>query len=451
MQEDLSKISMMDVETLVTGFLREKQTGIVNLHRIYFKNNNNQVSYRALIEEMLDELKTGCVSFVNKNSSLEGLDSYLFYIVNSFCKSKSVPLVKKKIEYVCPGCLFLGKQNLIYYQRHFICDSCEDEYKNATDVKWKNFFEIFKKHNKKGIRCNDCNRFIPDPLLKTTTISCPYLDCCFVGDFDSLKKMNHPSSSTNPERLVLDLKKENGKSLGDIVSSDEPDPYSVLDAKQELNNKVKVISDVIENQVNTIHWNSSDFTVKHKVFVYQAFKKLLDRYPEEIVSYLLDGSRSGGFQHKAFQEYISILESNFPLPFKKGKTISRIESLLDDNLSLFDGISVFDAIVNENQQIKNGTKEFYIGGRKASYTEPYYIGKLLNIINSETKDPILHHVKEYSFSKIKLNNVAPGTPVTVTHLRIPPHYQMGGMVYVNRIRKKIVDKSLLILKKEKDE
>lgn len=451
MQEDLSQITMMDVDNLITTFLREKQTGIVNLHRMYFKNNNNQVSYRALIEEMLEELKTGCVSFINKNSSLDGLDSYLFYIVNAFCKQKCVPLVKKKIEYVCPGCLFVGKQNLIYHQRYFTCDSCEEEFKNSTDIKWKNFFETFKKHSKKGLRCNDCDRFIPDPLLKYTTISCPYLDCCFVGEIDSLKKMNHPSSSTNPEKLVLDLRKDNGKSLGDVVSSDEPDPYSILDAKQELDNKVKVISDVIDNQVNTIHWNSSDFTVKHKVFVYQAFKKLLDRQPEEMVSYLLEGSRSGGFQHKVFQEYISILESNLPLPIKKGKVISKIESLLDKNLSLFDGVSVFDAMVNDKGCVKNNTVEFYIGGRKAAYTEPYYIGKLLNIIKTDTKEPIMHLVKEYSFSKIKLNDVAPWTRVTVTHLRVPPHYQMGGMVYVNRIRKKIVDKSLLILKKDNNE
>ena len=59
----------------------------------------------------------------------------------------------------------------------------------------------------------------------------------------------------------------------------------------------------------------------------------------------------------------------------------------------------------------------------------------------------MHHVKDYSFSKIRMQDISPGMEVIVTHLRVPPHYQMGGMVYINRIRKKIVDKSLLILNK----
>jgi hypothetical protein len=50
-------------------------------------------------------------------------------------------------------------------------------------------------------------------------------------------------------------------------------------------------------------------------------------------------------------------------------------------------------------------------------------------------------VKDYSFSKIRVQDIEPGTPVTVTHLRVPPHYQMGGMAYVNRIRKKIVERA----------
>ena len=52
----------------------------------------------------------------------------------------------------------------------------------------------------------------------------------------------------------------------------------------------------------------------------------------------------------------------------------------------------------------------------------------------------MNHVASYSFNLIKCRDLEPGTKVTVTHLRVPPHYQMGGMVYINRIRKKIVDR-----------
>jgi hypothetical protein len=117
---------------------------------------------------------------------------------------------------------------------------------------------------------------------------------------------------------------------------------------------------------------------------------------------------------------------------------------------LFDGISIFDGVVTDKLSIKNGTKEFYIGGRKATYAKPFYIGKLLNVIETKTKNTLIHLVKEYSFSRIRMQGIAPGTLVTVTHLRVPPHYQMGGMVYVNRVRKKIVDRAKLLLKKDKN-
>ena len=170
-----------------------------------------------------------------------------------------------------------------------------------------------------------------------------------------------------------------------------------------------------------------------------------------MVEYLLDGSRSGGFQHQVFQEYISLLESSMPFSFKKAGSIYRIESLLDDNLNLFEGISTFEGMVNERMEIKNGTKEFYIGGRKGAVTKPYYIGKLLNVLDKKTKTPLQSKVVSYSFSKIKLHDIAPGTEVIVSHLRVPPHYQMGGMSYVNRIRKKIVDRAQSNIDKDSNE
>jgi hypothetical protein len=75
---------------------------------------------------------------------------------------------------------------------------------------------------------------------------------------------------------------------------------------------------------------------------------------------------------------------------------------------------------------------------------------LINIFDKSNNESLLSNVTDYTFSKIKLKEVIPGTKVSVSHLRIPPHYQMGGMVYVNRIRKKIVDKSLILINK-KDE
>ena len=92
-----------------------------------------------------------------------------------------------------------------------------------------------------------------------------------------------------------------------------------------------------------------------------------------------------GFQCKIFQEYIRLLEETLPFSFKKSKKVYVVESLLDENVSLFDGVSNFEGVINENGVIKNRTMEFYIGGRQGSITRPYYIGKLLSLGICEQK------------------------------------------------------------------
>jgi len=439
-------INLMDVDILVENFLDEREQSLATLHRIYFQSNN-QLSLRAFKEEIIDELRTGCVTFLNKDSPLEELNGYLFYIANAHCKKIAKPIIKQKIEYICPGCVFLGKEySALNFDRFFKCEECEDELKNSSDPKRSSFFKVFSRHNKSGYHCTDCQRFIPHPLDNVSTVACPYFDCLFVGSVASLSKMHHPTSKSNPEKLILDIAQVGGSSLKDNIVSQECDAHQQLELAEELQDKVNSLKDIIETQSNNVPYSSSDATIRHKQYVYQAFSNLLKEYPEEMVGYLLNSSDSRmGFQHKVFQEYIRILEAAFPFAITKNKKIHKIDNLLDNNLCLFDGISIFDSLVTDKLSIKNGTKEFYIGGRKSTYAKPFYIGKLLNVIQRETKAPLLHLVKDYSFSKIRLHDIVPGTPVTVTHLRVPPHYQMGGMVYVNRVRKKIVERAKVVI------
>lgn len=442
----MSEINLYEVDILVANFIKTKRQSFATLQRIWFKNDD-KLTLAALTEEVKEELKSGCITFINKNYPLDELDSYLFYIVNAFFKKKAAPKLKRKTEYVCPGCLFKGKDSLVFYHRYFNCDECEAESKSAQDPKWIEFYNVFKKHNKVGFKCNDCKRFIPKQDKESDIIGCPYIDCGFAGKVSSLKKMHHPTSSSNPEILSVDIVKDNGKSIKDSIIDQSDSILFKMEQKEELQNKIKCIQSAIEQQSNNVPYSSSNFTVKHKQFVYAAFKNILNSDSEDMVNYLLNNSRTGGFQHKIFQEYIRLLEDSLPIIISKNKKMYKIDSLLDENLSLFDGISTFDATVSNNLEIKNQTKEFYIGNRKASYTKPYYIGKILNVIDKDSGIPILDSVLNYSFLKIKLKNVKPGTKVTVTHLRVPPHYQMGGMVYVNRIRKKIIDRALTLLQK----
>lgn len=437
--EALKINSLLDVDTLVEKFLIEHNQGINTIHRITF-HTDDQLSLKALKEELIDELRTGVVTFWNKYENLEEINPYLFYIVNAFCKKKAAPYIKRKTEYLCPGCLFLGKENLISLSNVLSCDECFESLKISNDPKNIQLFRCFAKHNKSGYRCQDCSRFIPHPLIESDEVSCPYFDCAFVGPHSNLKKMNHPTSQSNPEKLILDSSKENKISIKDLLVSNELDAHSKMEIEEELREKSKAIHDVIESQKNGVPYSSSGFTSKHKFLCYQAFDNLLQKYPEEMVAYLANNSRSGGFQAKTFQEYIRLLEEALPFTYNKGKKVFLINSLLDDKLKLFDGISVFEEIVNDKLVIKNGTTEFYIGGRKGSIAKPYYIGKLLNIVDKNTKLPLMDKVVEYSFLRIKMRDVNPATSIIVTHLRVAPHYQMGGMVYVNRVRKKIKER-----------
>ena len=434
--------NLMDVDFLVDSFIKEHDRGIATLHGAHFKNNN-QLSLRALKEELVDKLRTGCTTFINKGSPIEELNNYLFYIVNSLCKELATPFVKQRIEYICPACSYLEKDcSILNLNILFKCDECKCELNNTTDPKQLALFEMFYRHNKSGYHCTDCKRFIPHPLDNSSIISCPYFDCLFVGPISNLSKMNHPTSKSNPERLILDISQESGSSLKNNIVSNEVDIHEQLEIAEELQKKLDILKDIIETQSNNVPYSSADATIKHKQYVYKAFSNLLDEFPIEMSNYLFNSSDSNmGFQHKVFQEYIKLLENSFPFFITKNKKLHKINDLLDDNLCLFDGISIFDGIVNDKMSIKNETKEFYIGGRKATYTKPFYIGKLLNIIQSDTKSSLMHQVKDYSFSKVRVHDIDPGTKVTVTHLRVPPHYQMGGMVYVNRIRKKIVERA----------
>lgn len=440
--------NLTDVDSLIDAFLQENRQGIATMHRLYF-HNDDPLSIRSLIAELMDELRTGCVTFINKSYEMSEINSYLFYIANDFFKKRAVPQAqKKKTDYLCPGCLFLGKEVLIgESNKVFKCDNCEDALKKETNPQRVSFFRTFFRHNKLGYHCQDCDRFIPHPTDDSPTVFCPYFDCCFVGSWSNLKRMHHPSTQSNIELLTLDVSQDSKSHFKDLIPDTAMNAQSQMEIHEALEEKIQLLHDVIEYQQNNVPYSSSDFTVKHKCLAYQAFDNLLKIHPEEMVNYLLNESRSGGFQHKVFQEYIRLLEGSFPFTFKKNNKLYQVDSLLDEQLNLFGGISKFDAIVNDKLVIKNNTQEFYIGGRKAKVTKPYYIGKLLGVIDKSNKKPITEHVVEYSFSVIKLKDIEPNTKVTVTHLRVPPHYQMGGMVYINRIRKKIVDRAHQLLQK----
>jgi len=64
---------------------------------------------------------------------------------------------------------------------------------------------------------------------------------------------------------------------------------------------------------------------------------------------------------------------------------------------------------------------------------------LVDVEDLSTGESIFNKVKSYTFVQINTEDVDPGTRVKITHFRIPSHYEMGSLVYLQRIRRKIVD------------
>jgi hypothetical protein len=407
---------------LIDDFMETHQSGINTLYKTNLKSDNNIISF-------LENLKKYLIQNINplliKANNLAEINLDLLYMTNEFVKSLTPKIVFEEKKYLCPGCLFLGKSTIMIPGASLKCNECNSLFKKEIDLKYKNFYKLFSYHSLTGFKCTDCNRFIPSSAINNTNIICPYFDCMFVGDSASLKKMRHPILSSDNENIYSEITQP----LESTVCQNH--------LPKELKENFDCIKSVIETQTNELVYSKSNFTLNHKILVYKSFSNLLDKYPEEMIDYLLNQSRTGGFQHKLFQEYICLLEQSMPFVIKKNNKVIRIDNLLHPHLCIFDGISIFEANVN-NGLVKNNTQEYYIGGRQASYTKPFYIGKILSIVNNQDKQSLLNNITEYSFNKIKLKNTPNNTSVTVTHLRIPPHYQMGGMVYINRIRKDIV-------------
>ena len=383
---------------LINKFILDNEKSIKN---IYLINGHDELKF----QEFKDNLHTSL--------SKDFDESLALYKVNELIKllPKNNIVVNNK-KYICPGCLFFNEKKVCRSLGNYLsCNECKENFNNEKDIVIKKLYKTFLFHSTSGYKCPSCSRFLPKTIEENNNIICPYLDCIFVGK--PIKKMNHPS---------------------DIISDD----FNIKNYENNNNLKTSFIHDIIIEEKNKIIYTNNNFNLIHKTLVYNAFIELLDEYPEDMKNYLCNNSRRGGFQSKIFQRYLLLLEKSIPFVIRKNKKIYTIDNLLNENLSIFDGISIFESKIN-NFIIKNETKEYYIGGRDASYVKPFFIGKIIDIVDKKNNKSIFDLIDYYTFNKIKMKDIS-NIDVIVKHLRVPPHYEMGGMVYVNRVRKNIVSK-----------
>lgn len=432
------------------------------------------VAQLAFRERAKSELRNALYTFIFKSEHWKtgrDVNTYLLTSLNRLSDRVRWDLesVKKINALVCPACKFLHKREFLTpFGNFWKCGECTGEQDRAERgikqlksegntgsvlIKLEarlNLFKSFSIHSRRGYRCPDCERFIPESCNGPHGISCPYPDCMFFGEVAELEKMAHPVGLTQRNNLSLQTSIDNdnkdGASIQDMFAAEVVDPDVQMEVNENFRNEYKLLTDVINQQLSAVKRNNASGTMLQKVLMYEAYINMLNKFPEDMVSYLVHRKQNADFpiQAKIFQEYVRLMQNALPCTITRGNKEYEIVSLMDPNISLFEGISVFDAIVRSDQTIPNNTTETYTGGRKFKDYGPCFIGMVIDVVDRRNGKSIRNEVVDYSFVQIKVGeNISPGTPVTVKHYRMASHYEMGSLVYLQRIRKKIVDKVYL--------
>jgi hypothetical protein len=368
-------------------------------------------------------------------------------------------VVKKANLPVCPACRLENRKEFLAQEgklwRCMACTQLLDSLPPGKEGKAR-LCKVFAIHSRKGYRCPDCSRFIPESINTNFGISCPYEDCIFMGQVTDLQVMPHPVALS--QRAMVSLQTNLGDGSGrelvmqDMLEADIIQPDVQLDIQQQNQREYDLLLQVINDQISLIKRMNAPGTMVQKSLMYEAYKSMLQKYPEEMVSYLVHRKQNADFpiQARIFQEYASLVEGFLPFSIEKKHEKIDIVSLTDPNLSLFLGVSVYEAEVRANNTIPNNTVETYTGGRKFKDYGSCFIGKVIDVVDRRTKQSLKSWVKEYSFVQIKMDEeIPPGTPVIVSHFRIPSHYEMDSLVFLQRIRRQIVDKVYFRMNKKK--
>jgi hypothetical protein len=424
------KVNDFYIKSFINDFVDSNNVEIEKLC-LHMLENSSSVSLLATKEVIRLGLYQACYTFVNKQYDRNVINTYLFGSIKNILKN--IQNKDKQNIYICPGCKYLSRvQVLRFIGGKLVCESCSNSLEHIKNQWEELLYKSFMEHSLQGYQCPLCTLFIPSS--KSDNIKCPYPDCIFIGYRKDLKLMRHPLIKANINMSGKVYNYINTKANNSDFLIDDFDKY------------YKILNDTIDEQISLIHYKSHSSTFKIKICMYKAIKNTLEKYPTDMISYLILMNKITNMQNYIFQEFVDLLSLHIPFSFKKSNKLITISSLLDQQLGIFDGISNFNATIQKNNEIPNLTNEIYVGGRKGSYCRPFYIGKILDITDIDTGTSLMPLVEKYSFTKIKMKNEAqPGTDVVVSHMRIYPHYQMGGLAHLNKIRRLMVDKVYFLL------
>lgn len=433
----------------------------------YYAYGSSVVALPAFKELAKAEIRKSVETFMFSSQhwrSGRDINTYLLTCLNRMAdRLKFNSDGQKKLNVpVCPGCKFIGEKSYLRYEGKLLrCTECynaslalgDDKHptgKTQADLRLR---QIFSLHSRKGLRCPECERFIPDSYLRQYGVSCPYSDCCFFGTKNELEPMGHPLGLSSDIAFSLNesywnkgynpsVKYQNApanSSYQDVLRSRDAEPDLQIETIQEYEKEFKIMNDVVAQQIESLNRNEPQAILKR--LMYASYQNMISKSPDDMISYLvhLKHVPSNPIQSRIFQEFVRLVENALPFTITKGGKQLEVCSLLDPNLGIFTGMSQFHAVVDERGLIPNNTIETYVGGRKLKDFGPCFIGYLVDVTD-DSGQSLMDSVKNYTFVQIN-TNIDPGTKVNVKHFRILSHYEVGvGMIVLQRSRLRIVNR-----------
>jgi hypothetical protein len=450
--ENYETITQEDIPHLAQDIISKIRNQIK--HEIYNSIKNHQnISYDYFDVFIQDTIEKALETFIFKKKHWQNnkinLLSYLYKSLHTMCLLLNRKLEGNKyiLKRCCPGCLYDRTYTFISSKNHIIeCQVCKNKIDELEDLKKVSdeslqveickkidFYRIFSLYTDSGVRCPDCHKWIPESYLSGKCVACPYFKCNYFGLIEDFKKGIEPRALYTPEASV-DI---------DVVLKQKPEsanlsPEDLYLIKDEYFYYLEIVRDAIAYSRRT---TINNFKQIQNQLMCDAFSKVLEDYPYALIQYLVyNKSKEISIQSKIFQAYVALVENALPFNiFKKEREIP-ITDLLDPDLGLFLGISSFAARVTDAHIIPNLTEECYVGSRKLTNYGPCYIGRLIDVIDTNGAS-ILNNVIEYSFSAIQVNkNIVPGSIVQVEHFRIPSHYEMNNMLILQKIKNNICNR-----------
>lgn len=474
--QNIDKIEKTEYDALADELLVYYDTKIKSLAHyaygsvIHYDEDGPSIAVKAFKEYARSSLINGLDTFISLSHWKNGrsIGPYLATILNRKADAlkADVSCSKRITVPICPACKLYGnKEFLIYENKKLRCNECcneisrlekqieiSDVYKDKLEEKLR-LRKIFALHSRKGFRCPECERFIPESYIAQYGVSCVYNDCLFFGTINELESVRHPSGLRYESFIYLDspLSKDNEKSGATLIDkyvSEQSEAFASINVKEQYELEYNTLIDVINLQIERINRTEKPNKAKLKLLMYQAFINMIDSDTEDMVSYLARGKHFSEhpIQSRIFQEFIRLVENNLPLTVIRAGVEYEAYTLRDPVLNLFLGVSEFESVVKANGLIPNMTVETYSGGRQMKDFGRCFIGKLLDVVDIKSGISLNDKVLGYTFVDIRVDTCVPeGTEVKVNHLRIPSHYEMLGMVSLQRIRRKIVDSVYLKL------